>query len=213
MERIIDYFNEEAKTHDYHVLNQMGTTEFYDEIEKQFDRCANKQKILILGCGTGLEVERIKFKSDVVAVDISPEMLAELHKKTFYGGMNLKTICASILDFNFGNDCFNIVLTCYTLHHFSVEQKRKIFRKIHSCLLPDGVFINGDIMSKSTEEESQRFCFAESNYSSANLPFGSLHIDVPLTYQRELSLVKEADFHQITIEKEWTNTKLYRCIK
>ncbi len=213
MKKIIDYFNEEAKIHDEHVLNQLGTSEFYDEIEKQFDKCANKQKILILGCGTGLEVERIKFESDVVAVDISPKMLAELHKKTFYRSMSLETICASILDFDFGNDCFDIVLTCYTLHHFNVEQKREIFRKIHGCLLPSGVFINGDLMSKSMEEELQRFTFAESSYSSENLPFGSLHIDVPLTYRSEVSLIKEAGFCQITLEKEWTNTKLYRCIK
>lgn len=213
MKNIIDYFNEEAKIHDAHVINQMGTIEFYDEIEKQFDKCDTKHKILILGCGTGLEVERIKFESDVVAVDISPEMLAELHKKTFFGGMNLKTICASLLDFDFGKDCFDIVLTCYTLHHFNVEEKRDIFRKIYGCLSPGGVFINGDIMSKSVEEESQKFAYAESIYSSEGLPFGSLHIDVPMTYQRELTLIKEAGFYQITLEKEWTNTKLYRCVK
>lgn len=213
MKKIIDYFDEEAKGHDDHMLNQMGTIGFYDEIEKQFDKHTNKQNILILGCGTGLEIERIKFKSDVVAIDISPEMLTELHKKTFYNGMSLKTICASILDFEFGNDRFDIVLTCYTLHHFNVEQKREIFRKIYRSLLPGGVFINGDLMSKSTEEESQRLAFAESSYSSANLPFGSLHIDVPLTYQKEQSLIKEAGFYQISLEKEWTNTKLYRCIK
>lgn len=213
MKKMIDYFDEEAKTHDDHVLNQMGTIEFYDEIEKQFDKCTNKKKILILGCGTGLEVERIKFQSNVVAVDISPKMLAELHKKIFYSDMSLKTVCASILNFDFGHNCFDIVLTCYTLHHFNIEQKREIFRKTYGCLLPGGVFINGDIMSKSMEEESQRFSFAESSYSSADLPFGSLHIDVPMTYQRELSLVKEAGFHQITLEKEWTNTKLYRCVK
>lgn len=135
--------------------------------------CANKQKILILGCGTGLEVERIKFESDVVVVDISPKMLAELDNTTFYKKLSLETIRDSILDFDFGNDCFDIVLTCYTLHHFNVEQKREIFRKIYDCLLLSGVFINGEMMSNSMEEELQRFALLK----AAILP-KTFHLEV-----------------------------------
>lgn len=213
MKNIINYFNEEAKFHDDLSLNKMGMLQFYDEIEKQLNKCINNQSILILGCGTGLEIERIKFKTHVVAIDISKEMLVELSKKTFYKSMSLDTICSSILDHDFGFESFDIVLTCYTLHHFSVQQKEEIYHKIYSSLRPNGVFINGDVISNSLEEEFQRINSAENIYSSEKLPFGSLHIDVPLTYKREISLLNAVGFHQISLEREWTNSILFRCVK
>ena len=39
--------------------------------------------VLVLGCGSGLEVERIRFACDVTGVDISSEMLKMLQQKQF----------------------------------------------------------------------------------------------------------------------------------
>lgn len=213
MKRIVEYFNEDAKVHDERFIRQLGMTELYDQVETQLNRCAQKGDILILGCGTGLEIERIQFETAVTAVDISPEMIKQLQKKKFYPGIRLNTICASFLDYDFGNEKYDIVLTCYTLHHFSIAQKRALFHRIHQCLKKGGAFINGDMLSESIEEQTEKMDEAEKVYSSENMPFASLHIDVPLTFENEAALLKEAGFQTASLEKAWGKSGLYRCMK
>jgi tRNA (cmo5U34)-methyltransferase len=191
----------------------MGMTEFYDEIEQLLNTCKPKSNILILGCGTGLEIERIKFQTNVTAIDISPEMICELQKKEFNKGVNLETICVSILEYDFGEEKYDIVLTCYTLHHFNSIQKQDIYNRVYQCLKKNGILINGDTMSKSEDEENQRMNDAEKVYKAESLPFGSLHIDVPLTFKNEVSLLEKAGFQNIILDREWTKTKLFSCIK
>lgn len=80
MKNIIEYFDEEALTHDINFITEMGMTEFYDEIEYQINQCNVSENILVIGCGTGLEIERIKFPCNVTAIDLSPEMIKQLMK-------------------------------------------------------------------------------------------------------------------------------------
>jgi tRNA (cmo5U34)-methyltransferase len=43
----------------------------------------NMHGILVLGCGTGLEIKRINYSAKVIATDISSGMLVELKKKNY----------------------------------------------------------------------------------------------------------------------------------
>jgi Methylase involved in ubiquinone/menaquinone biosynthesis len=212
MKNIADHFNEEAKNHD----NFFGNAEmkpFYDEIEIQINKCVIKGNILVLGCGTGLEIEKIKSKSKVTAVDISQEMLNELRKKNFHEDIELSTICGSLLDMDLGNNVYDIVLTCYVMHHFNEPQKLSLYSNIHKCLKSDGVFINGDIMANTKEDEISGYKAAENIYREQNKQFGSLHIDVPMYYEHELGILNKTGFNNVTLEREWTHTKLYRACK
>jgi 2-polyprenyl-3-methyl-5-hydroxy-6-metoxy-1,4-benzoquinol methylase len=211
--KIEDYFNEEAEKHDDLFVQKMGMTEFYDEIEHQIDKCPHKNNILVLGCGTGLEIERIRFCSNVTAVDIAEKMLIELKKKILYKGVNLHTVCGSILDFDFGIQQYDIVLSCYVMHHFNEEQKIIIYGKILNCLTSQGIFINGDSMEKDYETEQERLIQAEKVYKENNLPFASLHIDAPFCLEHELEVLTRVGFSDIVLEREWTRTKLYRASK
>ena len=213
VKNITEHFNEEAQKHDNNFINNMGLGEFYDEIERQINKCSVKDNILVLGCGTGLEIERIKFKANVVAVDISGNMIEELKKKEIYHGISLKTVCASFLDMDFGNEFYDIVLSCYAMHHFTEAQKILLYKKIYNCLSKDGEFINGDVMENTREAENFRFKEAENIYKDKNLSFGSLHIDIPFCFEHELQVLKTAGFENITIEREWDKTKLYRASK
>ena len=53
-------------------------TEFYDEVEKTLNSCEHKSSVLVLGCGSGLEI--VKFPCSVIGVDLSDKMLEVLEK-------------------------------------------------------------------------------------------------------------------------------------
>lgn len=185
MKNIQDYFNDEAITHDDLFIKNMGMEEFYDEVEIVLNSCNNKSSVLVLGCGSGLEIERIKFPCDVVGVDISNKMLDVLEKKKLYEGVNLSTICGSFLELDFEKDKYDIVLSCYAMHHFNLEQKQSIYNKIYKCLKTDGVFINGDTIAVNRDEEDKYIANAEKIYKKENMPFASIHIDVPFCFEHE----------------------------
>lgn len=213
MKKIEDYFNEEAVKHDDLFVQKMGMTEFYDEIERQIERCNKKNNILVLGCGTGLEIERIKYSANVTAVDIAEKMLDELKKKQLHKDVILTTVCGTLLELDFGIHAYNLVLCCYVMHHFNEEQKINIYRKIYTCLTEDGTFINGDIMEKSYTDEHIHLKDAEKVYAESNLPFASLHVDVPFCIEHEMEVLSKVGFSDIVLEKEWSKTKLYRTTK
>jgi len=213
MKVMAEYFNEEAKKHDDLFVRQMGMTEFYDEIERQLDKSLIKNNILVLGCGTGLEIERIRCKANVTAIDIASEMIIELEKKVLYPEVTLKTICGSFLDLYFGLEAYDLVLTCYAMHHFNEKQKIELYRNIRNSLTEGGVFLNGDSMEKSHYDELRRLQEAEQVYAEKNMSFGSLHIDSPFCWEHELEVLKKAGFTEIGLERVWTRTKLYRAKK
>lgn len=213
MKRMKEYFDDEATEHDNLFIKKMGLDEFYDEIENALNKCKNKASILVLGCGSGLEIERIKFPCNVLGIDISEKMLDVLRKKKLYKDVKLNTLCGSFLDLNFENNSYDIVLSCYAMHHFNSEQKLNIYNKIYASLKNDGVFINGDTIASSKEVEKQSMEKAEKIYKDNNLPFASMHIDVPFCWEHEKEVLKKAKFFEIELIKEWQNTKIYQCKK
>ncbi len=213
MKKIEDYFNEEASNHDDIFVRNIGLTEFYDELEHQIEKCTRKSNILVLGCGTGLEIERIKSSAKVTAIDIAEKMLDELRKKKLHKDLILTTVCGSLLELDYGIETYDLVLSCYVMHHFNEEQKSRIYSKIYGCLTEGGTFINGDIMEKSYVDEQIRLKDAEQVYSERELPFASLHIDVPFCIEHEMEVLKKVGFYDIVLEKEWSTTKLYRATK
>ncbi len=213
MKRIEEHFNKEAEKHDSFFLDELGMKEFYDEIEIQLNKNKDSSEILVLGCGSGLEIERIKYKSNVTAIDISENMIKKLKEKELYSEVSLKTICGSFIDIDFGDEEFDTVLSCYAMHHFNENQKVELYKKIYKSLKRDGVFINGDSMSKNLSEEKDKMERAKKIYEEQGLPFGSLHIDVHFCYNHELETLEQAGFRNIVIEREWNKTKLYRALK
>lgn len=207
------HFNKWASDYDRHFYEDLGMCEFYDEIEKQINICGRPKNILVLGCGTGLEIERIKYSAIVTAIDISPGMLAELKKKELYPEVTINTICGSYFDVTFGEKDFDLVLSTYSLHHFSVQQKAQLYSKIYNCLKTNGYFINGDTVCKDKDTEIRLRNEAEEFYQRRELLFGSMHIDVPLALDTELELLSDTGFNSISVEKRWNKAALIKTIK
>lgn len=212
-DRMDAHFDKCASDYDRHFYEDLGMCEFYDEIEKQVDTCGKPKNILVLGCGTGLEIERIKHSAIVTAIDISSGMLAELNKKELHPQVTLNTLCSSYFDVSFAEKDFDLVLTTYSLHHFTAQQKAKLYSKIYNCLKTNGYFINGDTVCRDKDTEIKLLNEAEEFYQSQKIPFGSMHIDVPLALDTELALLSNVGFNSISVEKRWNKTALVKAVK
>ena len=213
MKKMKEYFDDEAVEHDNLFLKDMEMTEFYDEVERTLEQYKNKSSVLVLGCGSGLEIERLKFPCNVVGVDISDKMLEVLKKKKLYDGVELTTVCGSFLDLDFEENHYDIVLSCYALHHFNSEQKLNLYKKIYTSLRNGGVFVNGDTIAVSKDEENELMTKAVQLYKDENMPFASLHVDVPFCWEHEKKVLGNAGFLRVDLVKEWQKTKLYKCEK
>lgn len=207
------HFNKCALDYDRHFYEDLGMCEFYDEIEKQIIECGEPKDILVLGCGTGLEIERIKHPATVTAIDISPGMLEELKRKELYPNVTLSTICNSYFDVQFEENHFDLVLSTYSFHHFTIQQKTQLYRKIYNCLKENAYFINGDTVCKDKETEIYLLNNAEELYQRQQVPFGSIHIDVPLALDTELTLLSDIGFNSISVERRWNKAALIKSAK
>lgn len=207
------HFNKCALDYDRHFYKALGMCEFYDEIEKQLNTCGRPKNILVLGCGTGLEIERIKYSAIVTAVDISYGMLDELKKKELHPQVTLNIVCSSYFDMTFAENNFDLVLSTYSFHHFTAQQKAQLYRKIYNCLKTNGYFINGDTVCRDKETETKLRNEAERFYRRQKIAIGSMHIDIPLALSTELDLLSDAGFNNLSVEKIWDKTALIKAIK
>ena len=112
----------------------------------------NGQKVLDVGCGTGLLSLKFLEKADcsIIGVDNSPKMMSIFQKKIndlkLSNRINLKLEDASSLNFNL--DSFDIVASTVTLHH--LKDKYPAIKQIYQILRPEGRFILGDIDMDTT---------------------------------------------------------------
>ncbi len=112
----------------------------------------NGQKVLDIGCGTGLLSLKFLEKADctVMGVDSSPEMLSIFSEKIKKLALSDRIVCkledAKALDFK--PDSFDVVASTVTLHH--LKNKFPTIKKIHEVLKPEGRFVLGDIDMDTT---------------------------------------------------------------
>ena len=159
----------------------------------------NAEKILDLGCGTGLELDeifKIYPKISVTGIDLSAEMLEELKRK--HGDKSLTLQCESYFDAALGSKAYDCAISFQTMHHFSHEEKTNLYKKIHESLKDGGVYIEGDYMAKSLFEEE--FYFAENQRlrKAQNVPDGEFrHYDTPCTEENQTKMLLSAGFTSV----------------
>ena len=133
--------------------------------------------VLDIGCGTGAEsltlLENFRFLK-VVGVDLAGPMLEQLQEKiekrkvasdrfTFVEADFLTDSCLSgrlqaHLPPKARKRGFDAIISAFTLHHFSAQQKRVAYRRVYDCLARGGVLLNGDLFNY--EGESSRMSTA-----------------------------------------------------
>jgi tRNA (cmo5U34)-methyltransferase len=171
---------------------------------------------LDLGCGTGLELERI-FRiypfAEVTGVDLSGKMLDILKAKYKDKMSQIKLICQSYFDVDYGNGVYDVVLSTYSLHHFSRELKLSLYRKIYRSLKEDGIYIEGDYSVKTIDEENRFIEESEHMRKAGKITDGLYHIDIPFTTETQMNLLRQAGYKRVDIRKQWDKTTIFVCRK
>lgn len=168
------------------------------------------QTLLDLGCGTGLELDRIfeRLPSiNVTAIDLSDEMIAKLLKK--HGHRALKVFKDDYFLHDFGENCFDVAVSVESLHHFTAEKKTGLFKKICRALKSGGIYIECDYIASIPEIEELAFAECRRRRERDNIPDERyIHFDTPLTLEHELEAMHAGGFSEVGLVENLDGTPI-----
>lgn len=157
--------------------------------------------LLDLGCGSGLELDRIfeRFPQlRVTGVDLSGEMLARLREK--HGARALTLLQADYFSCALPENHFDAAVSFETLHHFAAQKKARLFNRLCRSLKPGGVYLECDYMAKTPEIEALVFAECERRRRRDGIaPESFVHFDTPLTLEHEMQAMREGGFGQVEL--------------
>jgi tRNA (cmo5U34)-methyltransferase len=202
IEQMKDFFTARVDGYDEHMIKGVqGCKEGYIKLAELLPRDVNE--LLDLGCGTGLELDEI-FKTkpfiNVTGIDLTQAMLDKLKQK--HPDKKLSLINASYFDYNFGISKYDAAISFQTLHHFSHEDKLKLYLKVFNALKTNGQYIECDYMVENQEEEDFYYSENDRIRKEQNIPDGDFyHYDTPCTKDNQIKLLLKAGFK--TVEVKW----------
>ena len=215
LEKMSDFFEARLDGYDEHMMTNIEcASEFYPFTAKQLPTTKNC-RILDLGCGTGLELEfyfPLNPSANVTGIDLSAGMLDELKRK--FADKDLTLICESYFDVPLGENAFDAAVSVESLHHFTKEEKTKLYAKLHRALKDNGYFILTDYFSLSAEEEQMH----RNNLTALKQEQGIddnefYHYDTPLTVNHECEALINAGFSSVEVLNNWGATYIIRADK
>ena len=129
-----------------------GLTPFYDSFAKPFADSFRRrliqqaniqpgQRVLDLGCGTGLLTLMIKQyvpTARVTGLDGDEEVLKIARDKS--RGADIQWDHAFATDLPYPDQSFDAVVSSFVTHHLTSEDKLRAFQEVHRVLRPDGGF-------------------------------------------------------------------------
>ncbi len=125
-----------------------------------------------LGAGTGKESQALLDhlpNSSLVAVDISAPMRVafESRIRARYGTLDrVAFVVKDMLNDDLlpllveqansrGRSRYDMVVSAYSIHHFSIEDKRKVYKLMYDLLSPGGLMVNIDLLSYNSAKVSR----------------------------------------------------------
>lgn len=207
LERMDDFFTARTEGYDEHMLDHVGgCREGYIKMAEVIP--AGTKSILDLGCGTGLELDRIfeKFpEAEVTGIDLTKSMLDKLIEKHCDKKLNL--ICSDYFREYFGKECFDCVVSFETMHHFKPEKKTELYRKVFESLKPGRCYIECDYMVGTKIEEDYFFSEYERLKNEQGISSGIYcHYDTPCSIETQVKLLSDAGFERIAEVFRMENT-------
>ena len=140
------------KVEEYNLIDKIygNFISFQEKIKPLLNLHNQNTKIVVLeiGCGTGISTEIIlnsRKEIKLTCIDISKEMI-EFASQTLSSFSNVNFIISDALEFiqKQKSKDFDIVVSAYTVHNFTVKYRQKLFTEIFRILKPNGLFINAD---------------------------------------------------------------------
>ena len=117
------------------------------------------RRIVDLGAGSGfLTLALASEAEDVVAVDLSPNMLEALAKEAAELGLgNVACEVADLAVFDLPEGSVDVVVSCYALHHLRDSEKAELLRRVRRWLRPGGQLVVADMMfGRGTTAQDRR---------------------------------------------------------
>ena len=149
LEEMSDFFTQRLDDYEEHMAIWEHSYQSFAELLPS--EC---QRILDLGCGTGLELDKIWQKNphiEVTGVDLCQGMLKQLLKK--HPDKHLTTVCQDYFQYDFSHSKWDAIISFESLHHFLPERKKELYRKSYNGLKDGGIFLLGDYIACCDEEE------------------------------------------------------------
>lgn len=111
--------------------------------------------VLDLGAGTGNTAAGIRQAARVIAVDVSEKMLAQAGAKLAHLP-RVDLIQADLLEV-FEQDLppIDAIVSTYSVHHLTEEEKAELFVRAHDALRPGGSLVLGDLMFESASAKAE----------------------------------------------------------
>jgi SAM-dependent methyltransferase len=195
IEQMSNFFSARVDGYDEHMLNNVrGCKEGYIKMAELLPYDVNN--ILDLGCGTGLELDEI-FKTKplvhVTGIDLTQAMLDKLKQK--HPDKNLTLINANYFDYNFGIEKYDVAISFQTMHHFSHNDKIKLYSKICSALKDGGQYIECDYMVIDQADEDLYYNENQRIRKEQGIKDEEFyHYDTPCTIDNQIMLMSKAGF-------------------
>lgn len=198
LEKMADFFTARVDEYDNHMMNDVvGCKEGYIKMAELLPETV--VNLLDLGCGTGLELDeifKIRPNIKVTGVDLSKAMLGILKQK--HPNQDLTLINANYFDYDFGIERFDAAISFQTMHHFSHEQKIKLYSRVYSALKPGGKYIECDYMVIEQKDEDYYFKESVRIRIEQNITDGEFyHYDTPCTIENQLKMLRLAKFEKV----------------
>ena len=186
----------------------------YDEHMMQFAPCydvtashipADCKNLLDLGCGTGLELDaldRICKRENrafprVVGVDMTQALVDQLYAK--HPDKDITVKMGSYFEVPLGTEMFDCAVSVESIHHFSLDEKLPLFRRVYDALKDGGMFLQCDYFAACEEEvemcEEHWRIRRAMNHDIGEDAF--VHVDRPKMAYDEAAVLKEAGFSEV----------------
>ncbi len=201
-EEMAVFFDLRADEYEQHMAETVEDFDaFYRSVADSFPAAWSVPRILDLGIGTGLELDRLfaRFpEARVTGIDVSHRMLDRLAGKPQPWVRQVRTICGSFFDVDFGEAIYDGAVSVMALHHWTPDVKRALYRRIRRALVPSGIFVNADYIDNEEDSARRLAEHVAEGYAGRH----TLHIDLPLSREAELALLCEAGFPSVRIAFE-----------
>ncbi len=204
---------------------------FYDEIHKIVidlvgKYCDKDDLIYDLGCSTGTTIDLIhrNFPDknlNFVGCDNSASMIQKCNEKLKESLVDrCQLICGDIADLDLQTHAMSIMN--YTLQFISPQMRPKLLKKIYSALVDGGIFLFAEkIMADDKVIDDLQielyYDFKRRNgYSELEIAQKREALEnvlIPVSYDRQLELLKEAGFKKVDMLFKWYNFAFFIGIK
>ena len=215
LEKMGEFFDARLSGYEEHQLTCIDSAkEFYPFTASCLPQVYGT-RLLDLGCGTGLELGyyfELVPSAEITGIDLAPGMLDKLRSK--FPDKSMTLVLGSYFDVPFDENSYDAAVSVESLHHFTKEEKTRLYEKLRKALKPGGCFILTDYFAMSEEEE--RFHRAEllrlkKDQNIADETF--YHYDTPLTIEHEKEALTKAGFSSVSVLKRWGATSVLKAIR